>query len=254
MRKKIIAGNWKMKKVFSEAQDFLIEISEYVDEISCSNTQTIVCPPALFLEVATDFAAESKLYVGAQNVSHFESGAHTGEISAAMLSSLECDFCIVGHSERRKLYHETDEMVNKKIILLLQNDVTPIVCVGETLEEREIGIIEDVIVNQLEGAFRKIELDNPILLAYEPVWAIGTGKTASPQQAQEVHSLIRSWLIEHYGQEKADDIPILYGGSVNPENAKELLQQPDIDGGLIGGASLDLKKFKQLIDIAVGAE
>jgi triosephosphate isomerase len=254
MRKIIIAGNWKMNKTFSEAQDFLAEISDYIDEISCSNTQTIVCPPALFLELATDFAAESKLYVGAQNVNHHKSGAHTGEISAAMLSSIESDYCIVGHSERRKLYHETDEMVNQKLSLLLQNDIIPIVCVGETLEERENGITKEVIVNQLEGAFHNIELDNPVVLAYEPVWAIGTGKTATPQQAQEIHSLIRTWLIEQYGQAKADEVAILYGGSVNPANLKELLQQPDIDGGLIGGASLDLEQFKQLIDIAVGME
>lgn len=243
-----------MNKTFSEAQDFLAETSDYLEGITCSNTQTIICPPAIFLELATDFAAESKLYIGAQNVNHHESGAHTGEISAAMLSSIEADYCIVGHSERRKSYHETDDMVNKKISLLLQNDIIPIVCIGETLEEREDEITKDVIVNQLEGAFQNIELDNPVVLAYEPVWAIGTGKTATPQQAQEIHSLIRSWLIEYYGQEKADEIPILYGGSVKPANFKELLQQPDIDGGLIGGASLDLEQFKQLINIAVGMD
>lgn len=254
MRKKIIAGNWKMNKTFSEAQDFISDITDYLNDVRCHNTEAIICPPALFLELATDFSVESKLNIGAQNVSYAESGAHTGEISAAMLSSIECDYCIIGHSERRKSYGETDEMVNTKIKLLQKNNLIPIVCVGETLEEREIGIIKDVIVNQLEGAFNNISIENDIILAYEPVWAIGTGKTATPQQAQEIHSLIRSWLIEHYSQEIADEIPILYGGSVKPDNIKELLLQPDIDGGLIGGASLDLESFKQMINIAVEME
>jgi triosephosphate isomerase (TIM) len=251
MRKIVIAGNWKMNKTFSEAQDFFLEISEYLDTQNCNNTEVVICPPSLYLELATDFAAESNIYIGAQNVSYAPEGAHTGEISAAMISSLECDYCIIGHSERRKLYSETDEFVNKKIQLLQENGITPIVCIGETLEEREIGIIKDVIVNQLEGAFQDIILNSDIVLAYEPVWAIGTGKTATPQQAQEIHSLIRSWLIEHYGQEKADEISILYGGSIKPENFKDLLLQPDIDGGLIGGASLNIEQFKQLISIAV---
>jgi len=251
MRKIIIAGNWKMNKTFPEAQDFFVDITEYMKDKDCGNTEVLICPPALFLELATDFSVESKLNVGAQNVSNVASGAHTGEISAAMLNSVECDYCLVGHSERRKYYGETDSMVNTKIKLLQENNIIPVVCIGETLEEREIGITKDVIVNQLEGAFQEIEMDEDIVLAYEPVWAIGTGMTASPQQAQEIHSLIRSWLIEHYGQEISDQISILYGGSVKPENIKELLQQPDIDGGLIGGAALDIEKFKQMIEIAV---
>jgi len=254
MRNTIIAGNWKMNKTFSEAQDFFSDLTDYLEDLQCKNTQTIICPPTVFLELATDFAAESKLLIGAQNVSNITSGARTGEISASMLSSIECDYCIIGHSERRKYYGETDELVNGKIKLLQEEDVIPIVCVGETLEEREIGIIKDVIVNQLEGAFQDVTLDKEIIVAYEPVWAIGTGKTATPQQAQEVHSLIRSWFIEHYTQALAEELPILYGGSVKPDNLKDLLQQPDIDGGLIGGASLDLEQVKQMINIAVEME
>lgn len=252
MKKIIIAGNWKMNKNFNESEDFLDDLTGYLQEKDLKNVEVVVCPPALFLELATDYADESQLRIGGQNVSSFDSGAYTGEISAEMLASIDCDYCIIGHSERRKYFNDTDDVVNAKLVQLQKNEIIPIVCVGETLEEREAGITKDVVAGQLEGAFRNINIEDDIVLAYEPVWAIGTGKTATPTQAQEIHSLIRNWLIENYNHSIAESTPILYGGSVKPENIKDLLSQPDIDGGLIGGASLDVDKFSSIIDIAVG--
>ena len=252
MKKVIVAGNWKMNKNFVDAENFLTDLSEFLDDKDLLNKEVIICPPSLYLELATDYADESQFRVGAQNVSNHDFGAYTGEVSAPMLSSIDCDYCIIGHSERRKYFNDTDDLVNAKLLTLQQNEIIPIICVGETLEEREAGITNDVVSGQLEGAFRNVKIEDDIVIAYEPVWAIGTGKTATPVQAQEIHSLIRNWLIENFGREIAESLPILYGGSVKPDNFKELLAQPDIDGGLIGGASLDLEKFVSLIDIAVG--
>ena len=251
MRRIIIAGNWKMNKTYSESEEFLSEMANFTETKDLKNVDVVICTPALYLKPATGFAAKSKIFIGAQNVSNFDFGAYTGEISAPMLKEIECSFCIIGHSERRKYFGETDDLVNAKLKILQQNKIIPIVCIGETLEEREAGITEDVVVNQLEGAFINITVNNDVVIAYEPVWAIGTGKTATPIQAQEIHSLIRSWLIENYNHEIAESMSILYGGSVKPDNIKELLIQPDIDGGLIGGASLDMGKMKEMINIAV---
>ncbi len=251
MRRIIIAGNWKMNKTYSESEEFLSEMADFIETKDLKNVDVVICIPALYLKLATGFAAKSKMFIGAQNVSNFDFGAYTGEISAPMLKAIECSFCIIGHSERRKYFGDTDDLVNAKLKILQQNKIIPIVCIGETLEEREAGITEDVVVNQLEGAFRNITVNNDVVIAYEPVWAIGTGKTATPAQAQEIHSLIRSWLIENYNHEIAENMSILYGGSVKPDNIKELLIQPDIDGGLIGGASLDMGKMKEMINIAV---
>ena len=251
MRRIIIAGNWKMNKTYSESEEFLSEMANFTETKDLKNVDVVICTPALYLKLATGFAAKSKMFIGAQNVSNFDFGAYTGEISAPMLKAIECSFCIIGHSERRKYFGDTDDLVNAKLKILQQNKIIPIVCIGETLEEREAGITEDVVVNQLEGAFRNITVNNDVVIAYEPVWAIGTGKTATPAQAQEIHSLIRSWLIENYDHEIAENMSILYGGSVKPDNIKELLIQPDIDGGLIGGASLDMGKMKEMINIAV---
>jgi len=184
-------------------------------------------------------------------VSEHDSGAFTGEISASMLNSMDLEFCIVGHSERRKYFGDTDKLVNMKIQSLLKNDISPIVCLGESLAERENEQTKDIVLGQLEGAFRNIEMSEEIVIAYEPIWAIGTGKTASPQQAQEIHKLIRDWLSEKYSDKIAEKIHILYGGSMNPKNVENLLQQPDIDGGLIGGASLEIAKFNEMIDAAI---
>ncbi|OPX27972.1 MAG: triose-phosphate isomerase [Candidatus Cloacimonas sp. 4484_143] len=251
MRKKIIAGNWKMNKTFSEAEDFLTELTEIIEPFDLGSVEVIVCPPSLYLELASDFAQESELAVGAQNCSDKEFGAYTGEISAPMLDSMELEYCIVGHSERRQYYGETDESVNAKIASLLNNGITPIVCIGESLLQRENDETEKVILSQLRGAFHNIDFNKEILIAYEPIWAIGTGKTATPQQAQEIHKLIRNWLKDNHGIDVAEAIHILYGGSMKPDNVNELLKQADIDGGLIGGASLDSAKFSSMIQAAV---
>ncbi|MBT3169765.1 MAG: triose-phosphate isomerase [Candidatus Cloacimonetes bacterium] len=251
MRKTIIAGNWKMNKTFLEADDFFANLVENIEDKELFGVEIVVCPPSLYLELASDTAQESAIFMGAQNVSEHDSGAFTGEISAPMLSSMDLEFCIVGHSERRKYFGDTDELVNMKIQNLLKNNISPIVCLGESLAERENEQTKEVVLGQLEGAFHNIEMSEEIVIAYEPIWAIGTGKTASPQQAQEIHKLIRDWLSEKYSDEIAGKTHILYGGSMNPGNVENLLQQPDIDGGLIGGASLETGKFNDMIDVAI---
>jgi triosephosphate isomerase len=252
MRNLLIAGNWKMNKTFEEAEDFFIELNDKLKEMKQLKTEVAICAPFLYLEMAYDLAMDSPLLIGAQNCSEHDNGAFTGEISAKMLSSMELDYCIVGHSERRQYFFETDEIVNKKIQKLLVNGIDPIVCIGESLEQRENGVTEQVIVQQLNNAFHNVDFtERNIVIAYEPIWAIGTGKTATPQQAQQIHSLIRKWLTDHYGADIAESTQILYGGSMKPENVEELLKQKDIDGGLIGGASLEIAKFSAMIDIAV---
>jgi len=250
MRDIIIAGNWKMNKTFQEAEDFLVDIFEYLHQNDLERTETIICSPFPYLEMGTDLAVESNLSIGAQNVSEHENGAYTGEISAEMLHSLDVGHCIIGHSERRKYFAENDETINKKLKILQLYNIIPIVCIGESLQQRESGKAKDVINTQLQGVLQDVDIDNNLVIAYEPIWAIGTGKTATPEQAQEIHSFIRSWLKENYNGEIAASLPILYGGSVKPENVSDLLAQDDIDGGLIGGASLDSDKFKEMIDIA----
>ncbi|MCF7859407.1 MAG: triose-phosphate isomerase [Candidatus Cloacimonetes bacterium] len=251
MRRTIIAGNWKMNKLFPEVEDFLFELSENLEAKDLGKIDVIICPPSLYMEIATDVAVDSKFYIGAQNVNDKDLGAYTGEISACMLDSMDIDYCIIGHSERREYYSETNEMINAKVKRLQENAIVPIICVGETLEQREQGITQDVILEQLNGAFKDIRIEENVIIAYEPVWAIGTGKTATPEQAQEVHFLIRNWIRENYSPLTADNLSILYGGSMKPANTAELLMQPDIDGGLIGGSSLDISQFTQMIDTAL---
>jgi len=251
MRKTVIAANWKMNKLFYEVEDFLIELCDYEDETYLNDVVVIVCPSAIYLEVANDITNESQIIVGAQNIQENDSGAFTGEISAPMLKSIDVEYCLVGHSERRKYFYETDETVNKKTKMLLQNDLNVILCIGETLEQREAGITKKIVLEQLQKSLTSIEDIDKIFLAYEPVWAIGTGKTATPQQAQEIHNLIRNWLKDNYSNQVAEETSILYGGSVTPENIEDLLKQPDIDGGLIGGASLNVGKLIDIINTAV---
>ncbi|MDP8268436.1 MAG: triose-phosphate isomerase [Candidatus Tenebribacter davisii] len=251
MRKIIIAGNWKMNMLFPEVEEFLFELSDELEGKDLNSVDVIVCPPSPYLEITSDIANDSKFYVGAQNINENNNGAYTGEISAAMLKSMELTYCIIGHSERRKYFSESDEMVNAKLKKLHENCIVPIVCIGETLEQREQGITKKIILSQLDGAFKDIKINNNVVIAYEPIWAIGTGKTATPQQAQEIHAIIRKWLEESYKKDIAENVSILYGGSMKPENVKELLLQSDIDGGLIGGASLDVSKFSKMIEIAV---
>jgi len=246
MRKHIVAGNWKMNKTFDEADELISNIMDKLESTTLDrNTQVIVCPPFPFLEMTSDYSDDSYFAVGAQNVSDQESGAYTGEVSAAMLESMELDYCIVGHSERRAYYHETDEIVARKVDQLLKHNIRPIVCCGEVLEEREADRQFDVVKKQItDGLFHlTAEQFANIVIAYEPVWAIGTGKTATPQQAQEMHAFIRGLIAEKYGKEVADETSILYGGSCKPSNAKELFANPDVDGGLIGGASLNADDF-----------
>ena len=246
MRKHIVAGNWKMNLTFTEADELVNGIMEQLEEKELPReTQLIVCPPLPYLEMTTDYANDSYFLVGAQNVSDQERGAYTGEVSAEMLESMEIDYCIVGHSERRQYYGETDAIVAAKVDRLLAHGLKPIVCVGEVLEEREAGRQLEVVKRQVEqGLFHlTAEQMQEVVIAYEPVWAIGTGRTATPEQAQEIHAHIRSLLAAKYGQALADEVSILYGGSCKPSNAKELFACADIDGGLIGGASLKAEDF-----------
>ncbi len=247
MRDIILAANWKMNKSFTEAEDFIFNLTEYLEKDSFDPVKIVICPPALYLEMISDYAVETGFFTGAQDVSVHDIGAFTGEISASMLASMEVDYCIIGHSERRKYHAETDDLIGKKMKILQSVDIIPIVCIGETGIEREQGKTEAIIEQQLSGIFTGKEIKDKIVLAYEPIWAIGTGKTATPDQAQEMHHLIRNWMKIEYSSEFANNLPILYGGSMKPENIKELLSQPDIDGGLIGGASLDFEKFHSMI-------
>ena len=208
----------------------------------------IVCPPFPYLELVGDASEDVEFFVGAQNVSKFDNGAFTGEVSAKMLQSMNIDYCIVGHSERRKYFNETNQDVAEKVNKLLEADINPIVCVGESLEQREAGTHFELIRSQVsEGLFHlDCEQIKRTVIAYEPVWAIGTGKTATKEQAQEVHAFIRAMLAEKYSDDVAQEVSILYGGSCNAKNARELFAQTDVDGGLIGGASLKAADFIEI--------
>ncbi len=247
MRKNIVAGNWKMNKTFQEAEELIDRIVVGMEDTSLK-CELIICPPALYLEVASDYAEESRLSVGAQNVSEHEKGAYTGEISAPMLDSVDVEYCIVGHSERRKYHGETNAQLAKKTDLLLDYGIRPIFCCGEVLEEREKAIQFNVVKKQITESLFHLSADefSNLVIAYEPVWAIGTGKTATPEQAQEMHAFIRNLISEKYGKNIADEVSILYGGSCNPGNAKTLFSNPDVDGGLIGGASLKADDFLKI--------
>jgi len=245
MRKNIVAGNWKMNNTFDEADALVSDIMTALETKELGQTMMIICPPFPYLEMCTDYSNDSYFAVGAQNVSDQEKGAFTGEVSAAMLESMEVGYCIVGHSERRAYYGETDAIVARKVDQLLKHEIRPIVCCGEVLEEREANKQFDVVRRQInDGLFHlSAEQFGQLVIAYEPVWAIGTGKTATPEQAQEMHAFIRGLIAEKYGKEVADNTSILYGGSCKPSNAKELFANPDVDGGLIGGASLKADDF-----------
>jgi triosephosphate isomerase len=249
MRKQIVAGNWKMNKTFAEAEELITDIAEALDDIDLPNTGVVLCPPALYLEMATDVAFESEFSVGAQNCYPADSGAYTGEISPPMLKELNVDYCIIGHSERRKYFNEQNDFLAAKVDALLKHEISPIFCIGEVLPEREANLHFGVVKKQLEeGIFH---LDEPsfrrVVIAYEPVWAIGTGVNATPEQAQEMHLYIRGLIAGKYGEETAADTTILYGGSCNAKNARELFAQKDVDGGLIGGASLKAEEFLQIV-------
>ncbi len=246
MRTKIIAGNWKMNKSASEAAALIAEIKAELEGVS--GVEVVVCPPFVDLKDAAAAVAGSAIGLGAQNVHWAESGAFTGEISAAMLKDLGVKYVIVGHSERRQYFGETNETVNKRAKAAVAAGLIPLVCVGETLEERDSGRMESVVISQIREGLAGLGDDfGNIVVAYEPVWAIGTGRTASPAQAQEVHALIRRTLAEISSGDMANTVRIQYGGSMKPDNAVELMSQPDIDGGLIGGAALQAASFAAIV-------
>lgn len=244
----MVAGNWKMNNSFQEAEELIGTIADELDEKEL-NCKVVICPPALYLEMASDYAEESVLSIAAQNVSGFDNGAYTGEISASMLGVMEIAFCIVGHSERRKYFNETDNQLAEKVDRLLDNSVMPIFCVGEQLEERESGNHFNVVRSQMENGLFHLNNDEffNVTVAYEPVWAIGTGVVATPGQAQEMHSFIRGLISEKYNPLTAEETTILYGGSCNSGNASTLFANKDVDGGLIGGASLKADEFVKIV-------
>ena len=240
-----------MNKSFDDAQDLILDIQNALKDLKLQ-TEVVLCPPFVYLELLTDIAEEedSQFYAGAQNCSEHESGAYTGEVSAEMLASMGVEFCIVGHSERRKYFGETDAVIAQKIDLLLKNGLVPIVCCGELLEERKAGQHQQVVQKQIEEALFHLKPSDfeRVIIAYEPVWAIGTGETATPAQAEEMHAFIRSLIEKKYGTEMAYNTYILYGGSCNAKNAADLFMQEDVDGGLIGGASLKAEDFFAIIE------
>jgi triosephosphate isomerase len=247
MRKKVIAANWKMYKTPDQSRDFFRDFLPLVS--GHDRDEIVVCPPFIDLYVAVDAARGSNVSIGAQDVHWEKEGAYTGEISTGMLLAAGATYVIVGHSERRQYFGETDDVVNLKLKAALESGLTPICCVGEVLEEREANLTEDVLRRQCLRAFHAISNKKAakLVVAYEPVWAIGTGKTATPQMAADAHALIRAEAAKAFGEEHASKLRILYGGSVKPENAKALMTESEIDGALVGGASLDPKSFSAIV-------
>ena len=250
MRKLLIAANWKMYKTPAEAERFLHTFLPLVKGFVESDI--VICPPSVDIATALHSVKGSHVRVGAQNMHFAEEGAFTGEISAAMLAALQVSHVILGHSERRQYFAETDETVNKKLVSALKHHLVPIVCVGENEEQRESGMTEEVVCRQVSRALLQIDPAKlkPMVIAYEPIWAIGTGKTATPAIAAEAHLLIRSEVARVVGRSIADNLRILYGGSVKPENCHALMSQPEIDGALIGGASLDPHSLTAIVKAA----
>ena len=247
MRIPFIAGNWKMFKTKAEAIAFAEEFRELYKN---TDVQTAICAPFTNLEALKEAFAGTEIKVGAQNVHFADEGAFTGEISVSMLEEIGVDFCIVGHSERRQYFGETDETVNKKLKKLFEGPIRPILCVGESLEERDADKAFDVVGGQIKADLDGIDAADvkKLVIAYEPIWAIGTGRTATPDQAEEMCAFIRKTLIELYGEEVSDEVIIQYGGSVKPANATEIMNMDEIDGALVGGASLKPKDFMEIID------
>jgi triosephosphate isomerase len=251
MRIKVIAGNWKMNKDFRQTEDLIEALKKNV-EPNLAGVKIVLCPPFTSLELASRLTKGTPFAVGAQNMYYEDEGAFTGEVSPGMLKSVGCQYVILGHSERRQYFGETDEFINRKVIKAQASGLVPIVCVGETLEQREQNITDKVVTAQVRGVLKDItaqQVQN-LIIAYEPVWAIGTGRTATPQQAEEVHMLIRKLLGDLYGAQVAETVIIQYGGSVKADNAAELLWQPNVDGALVGGACLKADSFSAIIKAA----
>ncbi|WP_140938969.1 triose-phosphate isomerase [Sphingobacterium lumbrici] len=252
MRKNIVAGNWKMNLNYEEGVSLFSEIVNMVKDEVIGTQEIVVCSPAIHLSSLGKLAStSSNVAIGAQNIHQAESGAYTGEISASQVKSIGASHVILGHSERRAYFGETDELLSEKVNAALKCNLVPIFCIGETKDERESERFFDVIQAQLEKGLFHLSNEEfaKVVLAYEPVWAIGTGLTASPEQAQEVHAFIRETVANQYSPEIADNTTILYGGSCNPSNAGTLFSQPDIDGGLIGGASLKSRDFLEIVKV-----
>ncbi|MBI5573216.1 MAG: triose-phosphate isomerase [Elusimicrobia bacterium] len=243
----LIAGNWKMNKTVGETVELVTQLKQKLSDVR--NREILVCPPFTSLVVAKEVIKNSNIKLGAQNMYFEKSGAFTGEISPLMLKDIGCEYVIIGHSERRQYFGETDESVHKKMRVAFENGLFPIVCVGETLQQREQNETFSVIERQVRIGLTGLTGEEPkiLVIAYEPVWAIGTGKTATPQQAEEVHAFIRKLYSEIYGKDAAESVRILYGGSVKPDNFSEIMRQPNIDGGLVGGASLKADDFIKLV-------
>ncbi|MBM7704528.1 triose-phosphate isomerase [Metabacillus iocasae] len=248
MRKPIIAGNWKMHKVLSEATSFVEEVKGLVP--TADSVESVVCAPALFLDRLVEATKGTDLKIGAQNMHFQESGAYTGEVSPVALNDLGVSYVILGHSERREMFAETDETVNKKTISAFKHGLLPIVCCGETNEEREQDQTKAVVAEQVKKALQGLDETQAkqVVIAYEPIWAIGTGKSSTAEDANEVCAYIRSVVAEQFSQEVAEAVRIQYGGSVKPANIKEYMSQSDIDGALVGGASLEAQSFVQLLE------
>lgn len=248
MRKPLIAGNWKMNKTAREAAELVQALKDKLGEVD--EVEVVLCPPFTALDTVKKFLPGTSIGLGAQNVHWEEKGAYTGEVSASMIKESGCHYVIIGHSERRQYFGETNETVNKKVKSALKVGLTPIVCVGERLEEREkdetFQVIDNHVKKGLAGLSDKEILK--IVVAYEPVWAIGTGKTATPRQANEVHAFIRHLLSDIYSKDIASQMRILYGGSVKPDNISSLISEPEIDGALVGGSSLDAQSFSEIVE------
>ncbi|MGD9474095.1 MAG: triose-phosphate isomerase [Eubacteriaceae bacterium] len=244
MRKAIIAGNWKMNMDINESMELMDTLVPLVGNAS---VEVVFCPPYLSLQKAVEMAKDTVIGIGAQNMHYEKSGAFTGEVSGEMLKAIGVSYVVLGHSERREYFNESDEAVNKKALKALELGMTPIVCCGETLAERESGMAKDKVVGQIKAGLKDIADIEKVVVAYEPIWAIGTGKTASKEEADQACGWVRETIASMYGQAAADKIRIQYGGSVKPENIKELMAMPNIDGALVGGASLKAS-FAQVVN------
>ena len=249
MRKQVAAANWKMNCTYEQGQDLLKEILNAGIELADEQLAVFAVPFPYLMKCNERLSDRKNFFIAAQNCHHKESGAYTGEVSAEMLASLGIKYCIVGHSERREYFHESNEQLAAKVDLLFKNDITPIFCCGESLAVREAGRQNEFVEKQIVESLFHLSADDfgRLVIAYEPIWAIGTGKTATTAQAQEIQNFIRSVISKKYGGDLADNVPVLYGGSVKANNAAELFSQPDVDGGLVGGASLLAKDFITII-------
>ncbi len=245
MRIPLVAGNWKMNKTSSETKEFMNQFLKLIN--GTEKCEILICPPYTSLYVVNEIRKNTNIKLGAQDVHWEEEGAYTGKISCSMLIDSGCEYVIIGHSEQRTYFYETDETINKKLKKALDKNLIPIFCIGETLQQRDANQHKEIVRNQILNGLKEIKDIKNTVIAYEPVWAIGTGRNATPEQAQEMHQYIRNTINELYGEDKAKSIRVLYGGSLKPENAKEIFSQPDIDGGLVGGASLQPESFYKII-------